>query len=211
MATSIPQVTIRYERRRVEDIKDHPQNPNVHPDRQARALRDVIDHVGVADVILVNERTGHCLDGHLRLNEARKNREEFVDCGVVDIPEEQERAALGTIDPIGRLVRAHPEMQRQLLEKIPRVLAAVKPMDLGTARGKLEAAQKAAGTSKPKGEPKTEVVARRPTRLRPIGFDNETDRLEWARWTESLGGDLGATQGERVIGYFARAKEAGIW
>lgn len=205
---------LRLVRMALSDIKDHPANPNVHPTRQARALRDIIGRVGVADVIIVNERTGHCLDGHLRLAEARRNGETEVDVGLVDVDELHERAALGTIDPIGRLVRANPQMQGALLRKIPEgmVPAAVRPASIDTARAALEKATKAAAKPKEPGErpTKTEVV-RRPHRMRVIGFDNETDRLEFAKWMAMLSPDLGSTQTARVIGYIAKAKEASLW
>jgi hypothetical protein len=50
-------------------------NWRVHPKAQQEALAGVLDHVGWVRQVLVNKRTDHVVDGHLRVDLARARGE----------------------------------------------------------------------------------------------------------------------------------------
>ncbi len=57
------------------ELRGHPQNWRRHTDQQRAAMRGVLDEVGWVQRIIVNETTGHVIDGHLRLDEAFRRGE----------------------------------------------------------------------------------------------------------------------------------------
>lgn len=48
----------------------HPRNWRRHPESQRRAWRALRSEVGYCGCVLLNEQTGHVLDGHMRVSEA---------------------------------------------------------------------------------------------------------------------------------------------
>lgn len=104
----------------VSRLKAHPDNWRKHPPAQAAALRAAMDRVGWAGVVVVNERTGHILDGHLRAEvaEAAGKRGGLVPVFVVDLPAEKEAEALLTFDSLGHWAQGDAEELRRLREEL---------------------------------------------------------------------------------------------
>lgn len=50
-----------------EQLLANPFNARIHPKSQQDALEGVLDTVGFVDRVMVNQRTGHVVDGHLRV------------------------------------------------------------------------------------------------------------------------------------------------
>src|SRR5215831_5160231 len=81
----------------------NPSNWRTHPDHQRLALQGVLSEVGWVAEVLVNQRTGFVVDGHLRVAAALARAESSVPVRYVDIAPEEERLILATLDPITAL------------------------------------------------------------------------------------------------------------
>lgn len=84
------------------DLLAHPLNARRHPGSQRDALRESLGRVGWVDIVKVNRRTGHVVDGHARIEEAITAARP-VPVLYLDMDEEDERYVLATLDPIGAL------------------------------------------------------------------------------------------------------------
>lgn len=93
--------------RRADSFLAHPENWRVHGWAQQEALSGVLDAVGWVTGVVENVRTGHVVDGHLRVQEALKRGDEtLVPVVQVDLSEEEERLVLAALDPIGAMATA---------------------------------------------------------------------------------------------------------
>jgi hypothetical protein len=84
------------------ELRANPLNYRRHPAHQRAALREMLDTVGWVQQVVVNERSGNLVDGHLRVDLAET---EGVDVPVlyVDLSDEEERIVLAALDPIAAL------------------------------------------------------------------------------------------------------------
>lgn len=98
-------------------LTPNPKNWRKHPKFQAEAMNGVLDDVGWIQDVIVNERTGNLIDGHLRLELARKNKESTIPVKYVDLTVEEEEKALATFDPIGAMAEADATMLNALIER----------------------------------------------------------------------------------------------
>lgn len=124
-----------------EKLVPHPKNWRKHPKGQAQALEGAIEEIGWIQDIIINQRTGRMIDGHLRAELAVKNKERTVPVKYVDLSEEEEEKALLTLDPISMMAEADKdrladllqtvtsdnEKVNQLLEDIGREYGAISP------------------------------------------------------------------------------------
>lgn len=100
-----------------KDLVANPLNFRVHPETQKKAVGEAIDKLGWVGEVLVNERTGHLIDGHLRVErEAAKNAD--VPVAYVDLSEEEERLALASLDPLSALAIEDEGRLRSLLDSL---------------------------------------------------------------------------------------------
>ena len=114
-----------YENRIIGTGTEHPEqllaNPNnwrIHPKSQQDAVESSLDGVGWVQHIIVNERTGHVVDGHMRASVAISRNEQEVPVVYVDLTDEEERQILATYDPIGAMAVADKEMLAELVENV---------------------------------------------------------------------------------------------
>lgn len=98
-------------------LTPNPKNWRKHPKFQVEAMNGVLDDVGWIQDVIVNERTGNLIDGHLRLELARKNKESTIPVKYVDLTVEEEEKALATFDPIGAMAEADSIMLSNLIER----------------------------------------------------------------------------------------------
>lgn len=116
----------------------HPLNWRAHPATQAEALHEVLDRVGWVQRVIVNERTGHVLDGHLRVAEAARHGTS-VPVVYVDLTEEEERLVLATLDPLAALAETDGPAWlalQELTENLPAAIhdaAAFSQFEAGAA------------------------------------------------------------------------------
>ncbi len=105
---------------RPDQLLANPYNWRVHPKTQQAALEAVLDEVGWVQRIIVNRRTGHVVDGHLRVALAISRNEPTVPVLYVDLSEEEERLVLATLDPIAAMAVEDAEKLAALLEDVRR-------------------------------------------------------------------------------------------
>lgn len=78
----------------------------------------MLDRVGWVQQVIVNQRTGHLLDGHLRVSLALKKNEATIPVVYVDVSPEEERLVLASLDPIAGLAGIDHEKQTELLAQV---------------------------------------------------------------------------------------------
>lgn len=103
----------------------NPLNWRAHPTRQREALEGVLKEVGWVQRVIVNRRTGHVVDGHLRVEVALKRAEPSVPVLYVDLTEAEERLVLAVLDPIGGLATTDAERLEALLHEVTTADAAL--------------------------------------------------------------------------------------
>jgi len=96
-------------------LQAHPGNWRRHPRSQAAALSGVLSEVGYVSSVIVNERSGRILDGHLRVSLAVERDEVSVPVVYVDLDDAEERLVLATFDPLGALAERDNAALRDLL------------------------------------------------------------------------------------------------
>ena len=101
-----------------EALTANPRNWRTHPKFQQDALAEILDLVGWVQDIIVNERTGNIVDGHLRVELAKARGEPTVPVNYVDLSEDEERLILATFDPITYLANRDSATLKELLKTI---------------------------------------------------------------------------------------------
>lgn len=84
-------------------LTPHALNWRTHGAQQRAVLEQVLDEIGFVQDVIVNERTGNLVDGHLRLELALERGEPSLPVVYVDLSEEEERRILLTLDPISAM------------------------------------------------------------------------------------------------------------
>lgn len=140
------------------ELVAHPLNARRHGRMQADALNGVLSEVGVVQSVIVNERTGRMLDGHLRAELALARREPSVPVVYVDLDETEERLILATFDPLGALAETNADALGALLADLAPADEALADLLAGLA----------ADTAPP-----AEVMP--PDDFREVGEDLETE------------------------------------
>lgn len=115
-----------------DQLLANPRNWRIHPKNQTTALDGVLSEVGWVTHVIVNERTGHVIDGHARIGLAITRQETEVPVVYVDLDEAEEALILATLDPLGALAGADKDVLAELMtwvstedEAVTRLLADV--------------------------------------------------------------------------------------
>jgi len=96
-------------------LRRHPQNWRVHPDRQRSAMTDVLHEVGYADALIARQLSDGSLeliDGHLR---AETTPDAEVPVLIVDLDEREAALLLAVHDPLAAMAETDDAMLRELL------------------------------------------------------------------------------------------------
>jgi hypothetical protein len=101
-----------------EQLLANPKNWRIHPKTQEDALEAVLSAVGWVQRIVVNQRTGFVVDGHLRVALAIRRGEPKVPVLYVDLTAEEEDLILTSLDPIGAMAGTDREKLTELLGAI---------------------------------------------------------------------------------------------
>lgn len=112
----------------LDQIQFNSRNWRVHPKAQQDALAGVLSEVGVVQHVIINERTGNLVDGHLRVTLADRNGEPAVPAVFVDLSEEEEALILATLDPLSAMAATDRDQLDALLHKVSTGDAAVRAM-----------------------------------------------------------------------------------
>ncbi len=120
-----------------DQLLANPLNFRTHPKHQQDALAGVLAEVGVVQNVIVNQRTGFVVDGHLRISLAMRDNQPTVPVTYVDLEPHEEALILATLDPISALATADNEKLRDLLDEVSTSDAAVMQMlaDLAEREG----------------------------------------------------------------------------
>lgn len=98
-------------------LSAHPLNWRDHPQQQAEALTSAIDTLGWVKRVIVNQRTGRIVDGHLRVEQALKAGEQ-VPVVYVDLSEREEALVLSMLDPLAGDAGIDDEKLNQILAEV---------------------------------------------------------------------------------------------
>lgn len=101
-----------------EQLLANPRNFRRHPAHQQNALKGVLEQVGWVQDVIVNQRTGFLVDGHLRVELAMRQGQAEIPVKYVDLSPDEEALVLATLDPIGALATADSEALAALLEDV---------------------------------------------------------------------------------------------
>jgi hypothetical protein len=96
-------------------ITENPLNWRVHPKLQRETLEDSLSTIGWIQKPIINRTTGHLIDGHLRVLSAAARGEAFVPVTYVELTEDEERAALASLDPMAGMAVMDGEKLTELL------------------------------------------------------------------------------------------------
>lgn len=116
-----------------ENLLANPLNFRVHPRSQQDALQGVLDEVGVVDEVIVNQRTGFLVNGHLRVSLAMRTNQPTIPVKYVDLSESEEALILATFDPISALATTDKAKLDEILADVQTGSAAVQEMLAGLA------------------------------------------------------------------------------
>jgi DNA modification methylase len=97
------------------DLVPNPRNWRTHPVEQQRALTGTLFEVGWVAEVLVNQTTGHVVDGHLRVELALARHEPTVPVTYVELSDDEERLVLATLDPLAAMATAEQDALAALL------------------------------------------------------------------------------------------------
>ncbi len=109
------QGNLRLEWRDASELADNPHNWRKHPAKQLDALKDVIEEVGWAGVVLYNESTNRLIDGHARKEVAGDQK---VPVLIGSWTEEQEKKILVTLDPLAALAEIDEKKISELISSV---------------------------------------------------------------------------------------------
>ena len=117
-----------------DQLLANPENWRIHPKPQQDALAGVLDQVGWVQDVIVNQRTGHVVDGHLRVSLAISREEASVPVVYVDLDEHEERLILATLDPLAAMAATDSTKLDELLREVSTGDAALQAMLDGLAQ-----------------------------------------------------------------------------
>lgn len=101
-----------------DQLLANPANWRIHPKAQQDAMKGILDQVGWVQSVIVNKRTGHLVDGHLRVSLALREDLPTVPVAYVDLSPEEEALVLATLDPLAALAVTDKEKLAELLAEV---------------------------------------------------------------------------------------------
>jgi DNA modification methylase len=114
----------RYGEEAPDQLLAHELNYRVHPKAQQDALRGVLNAVGIVQNVIVSERSGKMLDGHLRVELALSDGQPTIPITFVDVDEDEERVILAALDATAAMAGTDQELLDSLI-------ADIRTSDLG--------------------------------------------------------------------------------
>jgi hypothetical protein len=111
-----------------DQLLANPANWRLHPKNQQDALAGVLSEVGLVQNVIVNQRTGHLVDGHLRVSLAMRTNQPTIPVVYVDLDEAEEALVLATLDPLSALAATDAEKLEALLHDVQTGEAEVQAM-----------------------------------------------------------------------------------
>src|SRR3990167_6557953 len=101
-----------------DQLLANPSNWRIHPKAQQDALAGLLDRVGWVQDVIVNQRTGHVVDGHLRVSLAISRQEPSIPVVYVDLSPEDEALVLASLDPLAGIAATAKDALEALLSDL---------------------------------------------------------------------------------------------
>jgi len=111
-----------------DQLLANPRNARIHPKRQADALKGVLSEVGWVQDVIVNQRSGMVVDGHLRIALALRENQPTIPVKYVDLSDDEEHLILATLDPLSAAETWDKEKLDDLLRDVSTGDAAVQQL-----------------------------------------------------------------------------------
>jgi hypothetical protein len=111
-----------------ESLLANPQNYKIHGMRQQSAIHKILYDVGFVQSVIVNDVTGHLIDGHLRVHMALSNNIKLIPVTHVELTEEEEATVLASFDPIGSLAKIDNVKFSELLDSMKSFDESIKTL-----------------------------------------------------------------------------------
>ena len=83
---------MQIETKKIEELIPAPYNPRKISKRELERLKRSLNEFGYVDPVIWNKRTGYVVGGHQRLKALEELGVKEVDCVIVDLPEDKEKA-----------------------------------------------------------------------------------------------------------------------
>lgn len=99
-------------------LLENPLNWRIHSAYQSQAVSESLKRLGWIKDVIVNQTTGHILDGHLRVTLALEENDELVPVSWVKLTVEEEKLALATLDPLAELADMSGQKLADLLDEV---------------------------------------------------------------------------------------------
>lgn len=115
IAASIPNRIVGEGWEKPEALKANPANWRTHAPEQREAMREMMESVGWVQRVIVNRKTGHVVDGHMRIEEAIRKKEPRVPVVYVELTEAEERRVLALFDPVATMAGIDKSRLREVL------------------------------------------------------------------------------------------------
>lgn len=96
----------------------NPFNFRKHPKNQQNGMNGVLSDVGWVQSVIVNQRTNHLIDGHLRVSLALRNNEKSIPVVYVDLSENEEKKILATLDYTSSLADIDKDILEDLIKDV---------------------------------------------------------------------------------------------
>src|SRR5450759_3110570 len=109
---------VRYGEEAPDQLLANDKNWRTHPQAQQDALEGALRKVGIVQNVVVNERSGKMLDGHLRVEMAISSGQPTVPITYVDLSDDEEELILATIDPVTGLAGTDQKLLDSLITDI---------------------------------------------------------------------------------------------
>lgn len=99
------------------DLIANPRNWRIHPGSQQEEMTKSLDRTGWIRPVMVNERTGVVIDGHMRVGVAMRRGERTIPVDYVDLDDDEEMAILSTFDPLAAMANTDRGKLKNLAEE----------------------------------------------------------------------------------------------
>jgi len=101
-----------------DNLLAHPANWRIHSKAQQEALGTVLESVGLVQSVIVNQRRGFVVDGHLRIAMAMRTGQKTIPVTYVDLTDEEERIVLASLDSITAMAVPDREKLAELIASV---------------------------------------------------------------------------------------------
>lgn len=196
-----------------DQLLANPKNWRIHPAQQQQALMAVLEDVGWVQQVVVNRRTGHLIDGHLRVSLALSREEAKVPVVYVDVSADEEALLLASLDPIAGMAVADGEKLSELLEGITVSDEALTEMLAGLMAASSEGHSREGHTDPDAVPPRPTKPKTKPGDLYEMGDHrllcaDATEPSVWERLMAGVQGGMAWTDPPYGVAYQRRERKA---